>query len=407
VGVAPTQEALYAGLDLELSWSERDLPERERTKHVHRLHPYLGKFIPQLVEALLERYVPVRGRILDPFAGSGTTLVQALESGRSAVGADIAAFNCLLMRVKTRRYNLLVLEHELRDALRRLEASRGKDRGANDYIRDWYAPRAAAELLFFRRIVDDYENADVLRVVLARAARSARRTTHFDLDFPREPQVEPYWCHKHRRTCRPVERASHFLERYSLDTLRRIKEFARVRGRGCDADVIHGDARELALGGPFDALLTSPPYPGLIDYHEQHRYAYELLGLDDHRELEIGAGASGTSRAALEAYSDGIVAVLENCRRALRPGAPVLIVAGDRRDLYPEILERAGLVLEDRLRRHVNRRTGRRVGEFYEDVFIARAGRGGRGRGTRRRRRSADPGASARGTRRAASARAR
>ena len=57
VSVAPTQDALYAGLDLELSWSERELPERERTKHVHRLHPYLGKFIPQLVEVLLERYV--------------------------------------------------------------------------------------------------------------------------------------------------------------------------------------------------------------------------------------------------------------------------------------------------------------------------------------------------------------
>ena len=51
-GVAPTQQALYADIDLDLSWSERDLPERERTKHVHRLHPYLGKFIPQLVEVL-------------------------------------------------------------------------------------------------------------------------------------------------------------------------------------------------------------------------------------------------------------------------------------------------------------------------------------------------------------------
>jgi DNA modification methylase len=375
--VAQTQEALYAGLDLELSWSERDLPERERTKHVHRLHPYLGKFIPQLVEALLERHVAVGARVLDPFAGSGTTLVQSLESGRSAVGVDIAAFNGLLMQVKTRRYNLLVLEHDLRDALRRLEASDlatdcYKDSDASEYVRAWYAPRAAAELLFFRGIVDDYEHADVMRVILARAARSARRTTHFDLDFPREPQLEPYWCHKHRRTCRPVEEAQKFLVRYTLDTLQRIKEFARVRDRSCDAEVLHGDARELDLGGPYDALLTSPPYPGLIDYHEQHRYAYELLGLDDRRELEIGAGAAGTSRAALDAYSSGIAAVLENCRRALRPGAPVLIVAGDRRDLYPGILERAGLRLEQRLQRHVNRRTGRRAGEFYEDVFVAR-----------------------------------
>src|SRR5688500_597578 len=145
VHVAPTQEALYAGLDLELSWSERDLPERERTKHVHRLHPYLGKFIPQLVETLLERHVRIGGRVLDPFAGSGTTLVQALESGHQAVGADIAAFNCLLMQVKTRRYNLLVLEHELRDALRRLEDFDGEDaRDASEYVQTWYTPRAAA-----------------------------------------------------------------------------------------------------------------------------------------------------------------------------------------------------------------------------------------------------------------------
>lgn len=43
---------------LNLNWRERDLPERERTKHVHRLHPYLGKFIPQLVEIFLRKYKP-------------------------------------------------------------------------------------------------------------------------------------------------------------------------------------------------------------------------------------------------------------------------------------------------------------------------------------------------------------
>jgi hypothetical protein len=169
-----------------------------------------------------------------------------------------------------------------------------------------------------------------------------------------------------------VEHAEHFIRRYSLDTLARIKAFARVRGRGVEAEVIHGDARELALGRHFDAVVTSPPYPGLIDYHEQHRYAYELLDLDDCRELEVGAAAAGTSRRALAAYQDGIVDVLLNARGALRPGAPVVIVVNDRRDLYPEILERARLPLEERLRRHVNRRTGRRAGEFYEDVLIAR-----------------------------------
>jgi len=369
--VAATQDQLYAEIDLELSWSERDLPERERTKHVHRLHPYLGKFIPQLVEALLDRYIAPGKHVLDPFAGSGTTLVQALESGLDATGVDISAFNCVLMSVKTRSYNPFILERELRDVFERLEGL-GKPRArASKYVRNWFAPQAAAELLSFRELIPEYEHTDVLRVVLARAARSARRTTHFDLDFPRAPQLEPYWCHKHKRECRPVETALPFLRRYTLDTLKRIKAFAKVRAKDSRATVLHGDAREIDYDRAFDGVVTSPPYPGLIDYHEQHRAAYELLGLDDLRDLELGAAADGTSRAAIDAYCDGMVAALERAREALRPGAPVLIVVNDRRNLYPEILERAGLRLEQRLRRHVNRRTGRRAGEFFEDVLVA------------------------------------
>ena len=370
--MAPTQDALYAEIDLDLSWSEAALPERERTKHVHRLHPYLGKFIPQLVEALLERYVPRGGRVLDPFAGSGTTLVQSLESGRDAVGVDIAAFNCLLMGVKTARYDLFALESELRDVVRRVKAFDGEGPAADGYVAEWFTPRAATELLRFRGLIGEYEHGDVLRVILARAARSARRTTHFDLDFPREPQLEEYWCHKHKRHCRPVERAEHFLRRYTLDTLARIKEFSRLRARAPEASVMHGDARAISYDGRFDGVVTSPPYPGLIDYHEQHRYAYELLRLDDRRDVELGAAARGTSSAALREYVDGVAAVLARTRGALGGRAAVVIVVNDRRDLYPEILERAGLRLERRLRRHVNRRTGRRAGEFFEDILVAR-----------------------------------
>jgi hypothetical protein len=136
--------------------------------------------------------------------------------------------------------------------------------------------------------------------------------------------------------------------------------------------VLHGDARALDLGGPYDAVLTSPPYPGLIDYHEQHRYAYELLGLEDRRVDELGAAAGGTSAAALARYVGGVAAVLAAARTTLRARAPVVIVVNDRRNLFPEILDAAGLRLEDRFRRHVNRRTGRRAGEFFEEILIAR-----------------------------------
>ena len=369
-----TQEALYSEIDLELSWSEDQLPQVERTKHVHSLHPYLGKFIPQLVEVFLHRYFRPGDCVFDPFVGSGTTLVEANAFGGAAVGCDISAFNCLLTRVKTAAYSLGALELALRGALEqaRLTAEVVTLEDTTDWLRDWYAEQALRELLAYQCVSSellDEQSWDVARIVLSRAARSARQTTHFDLDFPRRPVTRPYWCHKHKRTCRPVGEALKFLRRYTHDTVRRIREFAVIRSDQPVA-VIHGDARAVELPMDPSGIITSPPYPGLIDYHEQHRYSYELLGLEDRREDEIGPAFRGQGREAVRAYVDGMIAVFSRARRQLPAEAPVVVVVNDSKALYPEILRRSGLRLEERLTRHVNRRTGRRAGEFFEDVLV-------------------------------------
>src|SRR6266516_1177823 len=92
---------------LNLNLRESDLPERVRTKHVHRLHPYLGKFIPQLVEIFLRKYFKKGNTVLDPFVGSGTTLVQANELGVNSIGFDISIFNTILCKAKTSKYDLV------------------------------------------------------------------------------------------------------------------------------------------------------------------------------------------------------------------------------------------------------------------------------------------------------------
>jgi hypothetical protein len=372
-----TQEALYAEIDLELSWSEAELPQVQRTKHVHGLHPYLGKYVPQLVEIFLKRYFRPGQRVYDPFVGSGTTLVEANAFGADAIGCDISAFNCLLSRVKTTSHSLGALELGLKAALEETRQAGPAPLGeASDWLREWYAPRALGELLRYHEVASERladPTWDVARIVLSRAARSARLTTHFDLDFPKAPTTSAYFCHKHKRVCRPVEEAEKFLARYTLDTVRRIRAFADVRTeRGID--VFHDDARTLQLSGRPDGIITSPPYPGLIDYHEQHRYSYELLRLCDRREYEIGAAANGTSNRAVAAYVADMSAVFANAAEQLRRDAPIVIVVNDSRNLYPSILAGAGLVLEDRVTRHVNRRTGRRAGEFFESILVCRVG---------------------------------
>jgi SAM-dependent methyltransferase len=368
------EEALAAGVDPALSWSEADLPERERTKHVHRLHPYLGKYVPQLVETFLQRHFEPGQRVLDPFAGSGTTLVECSTFGCHSVGVDVSAFNVLLASAKVRERDPERTAADLRDALARFEAGEtAGERSADPYLEEWFAPRALGELMAFRALADDYpESADLLRVILCRAARSARLTTHFDLDFPRLPQREPYSCRKHRRTCQPTDEAAKFLRRYTADTARRVAAYQALR-QPVDTVVRHGDARTLDHGVALDGIVTSPPYPGRIDYHGQHRYAFALLGLPTRLEEEIGAPARGLSRRAIATYVDDVAAVLANARRHLRPGAAVVIVIDDSRSLYDDVLARAGLELVERSLRHVNRRTGLRAGQFYEQILLARS----------------------------------
>ncbi len=367
-----TQEALYADIDLELSWSESQLPQVERTKHVHALHPYLGKYVPQLVETFLRRYFKAGDTIYDPFVGSGTTLVESNVFGAHAYGCDISAFNCLLSQVKTTTYGLASLGMALEVALEETRQAGPVDTpGCSPWLETWYSSHALGELLAYRNGIEALDDParDVTRVILSRSARSARLTTHFDLDFPRRPVRGAYYCHKHKRTCRPVDEAGKFLRRYTADTVRRLRSFAKVQ-TGAEVAVLHADSRSVELPSKVTGVITSPPYPGLIDYHEQHRYAYELLGLTDRRVDELGAAEEGTSRRAIDRYVDGIVEVLGNARRQLEGRGPIIIVVNDSRQLYPEILSRAALTLEERLTRHVNRRTGRRAGEFYEDMLI-------------------------------------
>jgi DNA modification methylase len=368
-----TQAALYAEIDHDLSWSERDLPQHKRTKHVHRLHPYLGKFVPQLAETLLRRSLAAGAVVYDPFAGSGTTLVEANALGIRAIGADVSAFNCLLMRVKVGPHDLPVLRDELGAAL----AAAPADPPPSEWLARWYAPAALRDLAGFCAAIDGAAEAETLMVVASRAARSARLAAHHDLDMPRIPMRGPYACHKHRRTCRPVERADHFLRRYADDTVQRLAEFDALR-TAADVAVLHADARSADLPERIDGIVTSPPYPGLIDYHEQHRYAYELLGLDDRRELELGAAVAGTARRAIAAYCEGIAEALAHVRPRLTAGAQAAIVVNDRRDLYDGIAARAGYEIARRDVRHVNRRTGRRAGEYFEQILWLRPTREGR-----------------------------
>ena len=365
------------GIDLSFA----NVPEFQRTKHVHRLHPYLGKFIPQLVEVFLKKFFKPGQIILDPFLGSGTTLIEANLLNMPSIGIELSEFSFLIAKVKTQKYDIELLEKEILDILNKTKAFSRRirlnqkslfeewDFEPTEYFKTWYHPRAIKEIYFYRSLIPNYEYQDVLKIILSRAARSARQIPHYDLARPKKPVKEKYWCIKHKRYCYPIDNAIKFINRYSWDTIRRIKEFDRLR-TNAKIILLQGDARKikLPLRKEIDGIFTSPPYLGLIDYHDQHRYAFDLFNFREYPEAEIGS-PNGNGNNKKEKYKEDIAAVFKNMINYLKPKAKIFIVVNDKHNLYPEIAKECGFKFIDIFHRPVLMRTERDNNKFSESIY--------------------------------------
>ncbi len=369
------------GNDLNWALSFDQYKESETTKHVHRLHPYKGKFIPQLVEYFLDNHTDkfktetffAKGDIvLDPFCGSGTTLVQSNELGINAIGIDISAFNALISNIKVKKVNLEELQLHIKDISNWLKAftaeqanvefetkltdylkkyndkyfpspefkirARRKDFDEKTYAAEheaivlktyqryiklydiklkqdkqerfldkWFVATVREEIDFVSKAIEKIESAeirDVLTVILSRTIRSCRATMHADLATLVAPVTTTYYCAKHGKICKPLFTIVSWWERYAGDTVKRLAEFDKLRtdtaqiclnGDSTNIDILaelekqNKPLTELAKTQKIRGIFSSPPYVGLIDYHEQHAYAYDLFGFECRNAQEIGA----------------------------------------------------------------------------------------------------------------------
>ena len=468
--IRPQEKRWKEKLGDDLNWrlSFTEYREAERTKHVHRLHPYKGKFIPQLAEYFLDGHTDAFKKeacfgeedvVLDPFCGSGTTLVQANELGMHAVGVDVSAFNALVGNVKIgicdvdrvesvfsrlteslREFRKggahLLFDAELTDRLkafnqkyfpspdyrravnqgkipeRRYAAEKLKEflpvfdglvrqygvevapSGGRDFLDEWYAPPVRREMDFLLARLKGIRRTDVkdvARVVLSRTIRSCRATTHADLGTLKEPVARPYYCKKHGKVCKPILSLFGWWRRYCEDTCRRLRDFGALRTETHQHCLV-GDSRTIdvraALAGKNKALadlvasqkikgiFSSPPYVGLIDYHEQHAYSYDLFGFSRRDAWEIGPLSKGQGRQARASYATEIAKVLVNCRRFLCDDFDVFLVANDKYDLYPQIAEASDLRIVHQYRRPVlNRVEKDRTTAYSETIFHLKAKR--------------------------------
>ncbi len=449
------------GDDLNWTLSFENYRETERTKHVHRLHPYKGKFIPQLVEYFLDQHTDQFKQevffkpddiILDPFCGSGTTLVQANELGIHALGIDISRFNALIGNIKSGEHDVRALvretskittvlkkfvnekkngifERELTQALSefnneyfpspdfRYKVRQGeinqfqygkkkleeflpiyhdllekhqiqvRQKNTETFLDIWYLAPVRKEIDLIFSLIQKIENdaiKEVVSLILSRTIRSCRATAHADLGTLTKPVHEPYYCRKHGKICKPLFSSQRWWKRYSGDTYNRILDFQEIRTDTMQ-DCLIGDSREIDLFAELKkknrafanllfkkkvrGIFSSPPYVGLIDYHEQHAYAYDLFGFERKDDLEIGPLSKGQGIEARNSYKKGIAKVLKNSKRFLQNNYDIFLVANDKYGMYPEIAELAGMKIVNQYKRPVLKRVEKNRMAYAEIIF--------------------------------------
>lgn len=96
---------VFDDLAEDTSWSFEDSTRKDTSYATHGYHRYPAKFIPQLARRCIEEYSKENDIICDPFMGCGTTLIEALVSGRKAVGVDINPVAVLIAKTKTTPIN--------------------------------------------------------------------------------------------------------------------------------------------------------------------------------------------------------------------------------------------------------------------------------------------------------------
>ena len=175
---------------------------------------------------------------------------------------------------------------------------------------------------------------------------------------------------------------------YSNDVVKRLLEFNNIRtdtfqvcftGDSRTIDIYqevkkrNSDLYKLLVNNGIGGRFTSPPYVGLIDYHEQHAYAYEIFRFERKDEFEIGALHKGCSRKERDSYVKDLAEVLLNCKKYLRKGFNIFLVANDKFNLYEKIPKLCGLTIVNQFKRPVlNRVEKDRETAYSESIFHMR-----------------------------------
>lgn len=349
----------YADAIPRLATLDWDFVEANTSYLTHSIHPYPAKFIPQIPNTLIQALSSYGETILDPFCGSGTTLVEARRLGRYAVGVDANPLACLISQAKAN----CISESEV-ESLRELVVEVDQlaqqtfigrlplfpdlpvfpktiNRPSFEGINDWFDEHVIDELAFLKEKCLALASESARRLALVTFSSIVVTVSRQDSDtryVRREKQIKP------GDTLQLFSRALAQAAQTALEFSREVE--TKLTTCVYEANVLN--APDIGL---VDLVVCSPPYPNAYSYHLYHRTRMLWLDMDQpqFKRQEIGShrkySSKGANAATVDTFRAELHTILSWLKHHLRPYRHACFVIGDS-TLKGEIVKNDELLIE-------------------------------------------------------------
>lgn len=313
-----------------------DFPERTKHSEIEGLHPYPAKFVSELPRALLEGLpVPAGSAVLDPFCGSGTTLIECQKLGLNSVGIDLNPIACLMSRVKTSLAptNLIEAAERTVECAQSISAPKIPNIPNLDH---WFQSTIQLKLSALTEAISiaDPVHLDALRLavssIIVRVSNQESDTRYAAVKKKvTADDVYPLFM-------RSVERINSTLQsrQYDLSTTTVL-----------EADILKVSANQIPA--PIGLVITSPPYPNAYEYWLYHKYRMWWLGFDPLavKQSEIGARAHffRKNHHTAEDFVRQMTSTFDLFSEVVIPGGYVCFVVG-RSKIHGEIVDNSKII---------------------------------------------------------------
>jgi hypothetical protein len=264
-------------------------PQRFLNGEVHDWYRIILGYSDHLVGGLLDEFqLGVTARVLDPFCGSGTTLVEGMKRGLFVTGLDANPSSCFAAKVKT---NWSLDPETLRDLLPIIKKSYAQKFATEDCAKDpfyeyleeagylgrWMSSRPAQKVVALRRSIRGLRIAQAYKDALMLALTAEVVAGSSNVKFG--PELY----------CAKAKRDAAVLSQFEARVKKMCNDLTLVNGtKYGTASVIEGDARNcstvLTPKHRYTALISSPPYPTEHDYTRNSRLELALLGFVKDRD---------------------------------------------------------------------------------------------------------------------------